>query len=76
MSKSHTGCVVIKLNLKQHRRKLDITQKELANLLGVDATSVTKWETGEALPRADKLPQLAQILDCKIDDLFDEEERG
>lgn len=50
---------------------MNITQSKLAEMLKVDRSSIAKWETGEAFPRADKLPQLAEILGCKIDDLFD-----
>ena len=41
--------------------------------LNVDRSTVSKWESGDALPRSDKLPELAQIFGCSIDDLFDEE---
>jgi len=33
---------------------------------------IAKWESGEAMPRADKLPEIAKALDCTIDDLFKE----
>ncbi len=58
-------------SIKQKREAKGFTQNEFALKLSVDRSTVAKWETGEALPRADKLPQLAEILDCKIDDLFD-----
>lgn len=53
------------------RKQAKITQAELARRLGVSQANISQWETGEAFPRADKLPQLAEILGCKIDDLFD-----
>lgn len=57
--------------IERQRKKSNITQSELAQMLGVSQANISQWETGEALPRADKLPQLAEILGCKIDDLFD-----
>lgn len=57
--------------IKHNRELVGLTQNDLAVKLGVDRSTVAKWETGEAFPRADKLPQLAEILGCKIDDLFD-----
>ena len=40
-------------------------------MLNVDRSTIAKWETGEAMPRADKLPEIAKILGCTIDDLFE-----
>lgn len=60
--------------IKSLREKLNITQKDLALSLGVDTSTVTKWETGQAMPRADKLPELARILGCDVSELFEKEE--
>ena len=60
------------MNIKQKRMSLKMTQKALAEQLNVDASTVTKWETGAAMPRADKLPELAKILGCEVSDLFEE----
>lgn len=57
--------------IERQRKKNNITQSKLAQMLGVSQANISQWEKGEALPRADKLPQLAEILGCKIDDLFD-----
>lgn len=58
------------MNIKVLREKIQITQSELAEKLSVSQTCVAKWETGEAMPRADKLPELARILGCSIDELY------
>lgn len=52
------------------RKKAGLTQCELAEKLCVGQSTVAMWEIGEALPTADKLPKIAAILHCKIDDLF------
>lgn len=57
--------------IKELRELCELSQKDLANYLGVDQSAVAKWETGVALPTADKLPKLAQLLGCTIDDLYD-----
>lgn len=57
--------------VKQKREQLNITQNQLAEELGVDRSTIAKWETGEAMPRADKLPEIAKILGCEIGDLFE-----
>ena len=58
--------------LKDLRTKANISQVELAEKIGVTQSAVAMWETGEAMPRADKLPVLAEILGCSISDLFKE----
>lgn len=57
-------------NISNIRKKLCITQQKLSEQLGINRSTIAKWESGEAMPRADKLPDLARILKCNIDDLF------
>ena len=57
-------------NIKNLRKKEKLTQIDLAKKLKIGQSTVAMWETGEAMPRADKLPELAKILGCTIDDLF------
>lgn len=56
--------------IKQLRENANLTQQQLSENLNVDRSTVAKWETGEAMPRADKLPELAKIFGCSIDDLY------
>lgn len=58
------------MNIKAMREKMQLTQSDLAEKLSVSQTCIAKWETGEAMPRADKLPELAKIFGCSIDDLY------
>lgn len=57
-------------NLKSLRDQAKLTQEDVAVKLNIDRSTIAKWETGEAMPRADKLPQLARVLGCTIDELF------
>ena len=52
-------------------------QREVAKILGVKESAVSKWERGLARPRADKLPILAKLYGCTIEELLadDVEER-
>jgi len=52
------------------RDAANLTQNGLAEKLGVDRSTVAKWETGDALPRAGMLPRIASILRCSVDDLL------
>lgn len=58
------------VNIKKAREKVGLTQQELANELGVVQSTVAMWETQNSLPRADKLPALAKVLGCTIDELL------
>lgn len=46
------------------------TQEELAKKVSVSRTAVTKWETGECMPKPDKLLALANIFNCSVDYLL------
>lgn len=52
------------------RKKQGLTQEALANLIGVSAQSVSKWENNTNMPDISLLPLLADIFSCRIDDLF------
>lgn len=58
------------MRIKAYRESAGMTQRELGTQMGVDVTSVTKWESEVALPKARDLPRLAQVLGCSISDLF------
>ncbi|MBQ8248611.1 MAG: helix-turn-helix transcriptional regulator [Clostridia bacterium] len=56
--------------IKDKRLSLGLTQEELAQKVGVQRTTVTMWENGEAYPRADKLVKLSKLFGCSIDELM------
>lgn len=62
------------MNIRTARESKNMTQSDLANALKLSRTTIAMWETGESMPRADKLPDLARLLGCSIDDLFQREE--
>lgn len=57
-------------NLRRARRACGLTQRELAARLQYSEKSVSKWESGNAVPPSVLLPSLADILACRIDDLL------
>lgn len=59
--------------IKFFREKIQMTQAELAQKVGVSQKAVAKWEVGKSLPRADRFVVLATALHCTIDELFSED---
>lgn len=57
--------------LHQYRRAKGITQRELANKLGVSQPTITQYETGARKPDIVTLKKLAAILDCTTDQLLE-----
>lgn len=61
--------------LAQRRKALGLTQEELAYRLGVDRTTVTRWESGHCKPQPWARPKLARVLEItrdRLDDLLAE----
>lgn len=56
--------------LKYYREKNSFSQTDIAERIGVSQQAVAKWEAGESMPRADKLPILAKLLNCTTDELL------
>lgn len=61
------------MKIKELRETANLTQNQVAAQLKVTREAVSQWECGIRTPRADKLPDLAKILGCTIDELFEEE---
>ena len=52
------------------RKKANLTQEELADVLNVTRQSVSRWEAGEAYPDMNKIGKLADILGTNCDYLL------
>ena len=59
-------------NLKYLRKKEGLTQEELAEKLNVSRQSVTKWESGQALPDIEKVKEIAYLFSVSVDSLVGE----
>lgn len=57
-------------NLRAFRKGKDLTQEEAAEMLGVSAQSVSKWERGETFPDIMMLPALANLYQVSVDALI------
>ena len=57
-------------NIRVFRKARGLTQKELAEGLGISDKTVSRWESGVQLPEASMIPTLADILGVSIDALY------
>lgn len=48
--------------IKRLREEKGYSQEKLAELLNVHAVTISKWENGTQIPRAERLNELAKIL--------------
>ena len=53
-----------------HRKRLGLTQDQLAERLGITAQAVSKWENDQSCPDITMLPKLAQIFGTTTDALL------
>ena len=56
--------------LQELRKSRGLTQEELAELLYVSRTAVSKWESGRGYPSIDSLKGIAAFFSVTIDDLL------
>ncbi|MBE6806489.1 MAG: helix-turn-helix domain-containing protein [Ruminococcaceae bacterium] len=61
---------VLAENIQRFRKEKEMTQEELANILGVTYQAVSKWENAKSAPDIIFLPILADVFECSIDTLF------
>lgn len=66
----------MKLNEKifENRKKLGLSQEDLANKLDVSRQTVSKWEVGSATPEVEKIVKLSDIFNVSVDYLVKENE--
>lgn len=52
------------------RKEQSMTQKELADKLGVTDKAVSKWERGKGIPDVDSIERLSSVLGVSVSELF------
>lgn len=55
--------------LYQHRRKANLTQEYLAELLDVSRVIISMWESGRKMPSWTHMVNLAKLYGCTLDEL-------
>ena len=62
--------------LRNHRKKLCMTQEEVAEKIGVSAQAVSKWEAGDCLPDLFNLKAVSDLYKISADVLLETESSG
>ena len=57
-------------NLKKIRKENNLSQEDLADILGVSRQAISKWESKVSYPEMDKIVLLCKKFDLNIDDLL------
>ncbi len=56
--------------ISQKRKERNMTQMQLADALGISFQAVSNWERGNSMPDISKLPELAELFGCSIEELL------
>ena len=57
-------------NIRNLRRKADLTQQQFADQMGVSCQSVSRWENSETYPDMELLPAIANFFNTSVDSLM------
>lgn len=58
------------------RKQSGLTQMELADRLGISFQAVSNWERGNTMPDISKLPELAEIFGCSMEEILGDERKA
>ncbi len=61
-------------NLKAARKEAGLTQKQVANFLGVVESCYANWEQGRSEPNVQMIRELLKVLDVDADTLINGDE--
>ena len=56
--------------LQELRKQRGLTQEELAELLYVSRTAISKWESGRGYPNIDSLKAISKYFSVSLDELL------
>lgn len=59
--------------IAERRKAANLTQMQLAEKLNITDRAVSKWETGKSMPDSSIMPELCDILNISLNDLFNGE---
>lgn len=60
------------MSYKTKRKNLKLTQKDMANMLGITQVAYGNYELGKRQPKPEMLKRIARIFGCSIDELLED----
>lgn len=57
-------------NIQEMRKKLKMTQEQLAELIGIETISLSKIETGKSYPTSENLAKISTVLNVEPYEFF------
>lgn len=61
--------------IKKYRKNKNITQSDIAKILGVEPGTISKYESGIIEPNIESLKKLAEIFEITVDQLINEDNK-
>ena len=64
------GGEAMRISIKAARVNAEMTQEEMANVLGVNKTTIVNWESGASEPKISQLQRISELSGIPIDFIF------
>lgn len=61
---------ILQISLAAARINAEMTQKEVADAMEVDRSTVGRWEKGDKIPDYDEAKKLAGLYGLSVDNIF------
>ena len=58
------------VGFKEARKKAGLTMMEAGKRIGVSDAAIAQWESGYTMPTAKRLPEVARVYGCTVDELL------
>lgn len=62
---------IFKTNIKEYRAKFDMTQDDLAKIIGVRRETIGNLENGRYNPSLKIAMDIAEVFGCTVEDIFE-----
>lgn len=62
------------MSFRSARHKAGFSVQQVADALKISDVAVYYWETGQQAPRASRLPEIAALYGCTVDELLKPDE--
>ena len=62
--------------IKQARKTANLSQQQLAKILGLSFMTIRRWESGEVSPRVEEIQKIANVLNTSVEYLLDLQDKN